>query len=800
MKNWRTTIEIFFEKIGLHIYSNPLRYIFIILFFSILLFSYLPTIKVNMSPQASLHKTDPVLVEYKQFLEKYGGDTNIIIAIKSENIFSYDFLSRLKKLHHLLEDNVPSVNQVKSLVNARNIRGEKNEVIIEGLLDKWPQSKSELQQTRALALKNPFYKDLYISENGKMTSIILEASAYSPEKKDEYEIFFSKDNKTESPLISNEENHARITALNTIIEQFDSPDFKIYVTGPPIVLEEMTQSIKSNMKRFIILSFWVIILVLYMIFRRISGILLPLSIVILTVLLTFSFMAFFQTPITVTSQIFPTFLMVVGISDSIHILTIFYKKLGHYQDKKRAIIEALGHSGLAITLTTLTTAVALSAFALSDIAIISQLSVYTTIGVFIALFLTIVLLPALIAILPIKGNHISSSKEKPTDDLLDSLFDHMTIIISRHASKILYGFLILSFAGLILAFQLKISHFPLKWLPADNALRVSTALIDKEMKGSVSLEILIETNIQNKVNSADFAHLVEKFVANVNKIHIDNYHPGKAIAYTDIVKEINKALHNNDKDFYRVPESNQLIAQELLLFESSGQNDLNKFVDYAYSTARISIQLPRSDAVNYIIIIEKIKEYLATTFASQYSVVITGGAPLVGQVVLSIIDEALSNYVVAYGFIIVMMILLFGNIQIGLISMIPNIFPVLIGLGCMALLHIPIDVMTILIGTIAVGLSVDDTIHFMHNFKRYYDKTKDIEMSIRLTLQTAGRAMLFTSLILSLGFAVFTFASMQNIVNFGLILAIIAIMAVIADIILAPALMVIYYRKREQGK
>ena len=450
---------------GLHIYTNPILYLLSILFFSIMIVSYLPSIKIDMSPEAALHPKDPVLIEYTQFLKQYSQDKNIIIAIKNDNIFSHNFLNKLIKLHNTLEKGVPAINQVKSLVNVRNIHGKNNNVIINGLLDKWPQSDEELQQTKILALTNPFYKNLYISEDGKMTTIILEASAYSSKEKDQYEIFFEDEDEIHSTPISNSENYERIIKLNTIVKQFNSSDFNIYITGTPIVLNELTQTMASDMKIFITLTFLIIIFTLYIIFKRFSAVLLPLIVVFLTLLLTFSFMALLQIPITVTSQIIPSFLIVVGISDSIHILTIFYKKLVLYQDKKKAIIEALSYSSLSITLTTLTTAIGLSAFTFSDVAVISQLSIYTTVGVLIALVLTIVLLPALIAILPIQEGIISNNKQQYTDDLLDYLFDHITIIVLKHANKIVFVFLILSIISVILSLQLKSSYFPLKWLP-----------------------------------------------------------------------------------------------------------------------------------------------------------------------------------------------------------------------------------------------------------------------------------------------------------------------------------------------
>ena len=317
------------------------------------------------------------------------------------------------------------------------------------------------------------------------------------------------------------------------------------------------------------------------------------------------------------------------------------------------------------------------------------------------------------------------------------------------------------------------------------------------MKGSVLLEILIKTNIENKLYDANFTHIVDDFVTNTNRITKTNPYPYKAISYTTIIREINKALHENDKAFYFVPKSDQLIAQELLLFESSGQNDLNKLVNNAYSTARISILIPKSDAIDNIVLVDKIKKHLITLFNPQYTIVFTGGVPLVDKVVVLVRNEFMFSYLIVYGLITLIMILLLGGMRIGLISMIPNIFPILIGLGYMGLSDIPLGIMTILIGTIAIGLSVDDTIHFMYHFKRNYKKSKDVERSIRLTLRTTGRAILFTSIILISGFMILLFASMQNIINFGIILSMIIFIALLSDIILAPALMVVYYKKHK---
>jgi predicted RND superfamily exporter protein len=185
-----------------------------------------------------------------------------------------------------------------------------------------------------------------------------------------------------------------------------------------------------------------------------------------------------------------------------------------------------------------------------------------------------------------------------------------------------------------------------------------------------------------------------------------------------------------------------------------------------------------------------VDRYFDKTFP-DVTLKITGMMPLLFKTLSNVVVSMAMSYVIAIVIITLLMILLIGRFRIGLLSMIPNITPILIMLGLMGALSFPMDAFTMMVGSIAIGLAVDDTIHFMHNFRRYYEEKGDPVWAVQETLHTTGRAMLVTTVVLSIGFFIFMFADMKNIFNFGFLTGITIIMALLSDYFIAPALMVL---------
>jgi predicted RND superfamily exporter protein len=550
----------------------------------------------------------------------------------------------------------------------------------------------------------------------------------------------------------------------------------------------------KDMRKFMALAIGTVAVLLFIMFRRISGVVLPLITVILSLLSTLGIMAIWGTAIKVPTQILPSFLLAVGVGTSVHILAICFHRYRQNGDKQASIAHALGHSGLAVVMTNVTTACGLLSFSTSEVAPVADVGIFAGIGVLLAFIYTIVLLPALLAIIPIKRGKQNGSVTTP--HLMDRLLTGIGNFSTAHPIPILAVSFVIILLSIGAATKIRFSHDILRWFPQNNDIRVATEKLDQEMRGTLSLEAVIDTGRENGLYEPDLLNRFEKAAAYAESMTQGDVFVGKAWSVTTILKEINQALNENRPESYAIPQNRDLVAQEFLLFENSGSDDLEDFVDSQFSMARFTIKAPFEDAYKYSEFLDTLLRYFENEFP-EARITLTGLMVLLSRTVNNAIRSMAKSYITALAVITVLMVLLIGRVRIGLLSMIPNLAPILLMLGVIGITPIKMDLFTMMVASVAIGLAVDDTIHFMHNFRRYYEQSGDAKLAVHQTLQSTGRAMLVTTVVLSTGFFIFVLASMNNLFNFGLLTAFTILMALAADYFVAPALMVVIHRSRK---
>lgn len=579
--------------------------------------------------------------------------------------------------------------------------------------------------------------------------------------------------------------------IREVVERHQGPGFQIFVAGSPVVVADIEKGIARTLSIMIPLSFLVIIVFLFVMFRRISGVVYPLLTMVLSLLASLGMMGLAGLPITHITSILPTFLLVVGIGDAVHILAIFYMKYDEGMGREDAIAYALGHSGLAVVMTSVTTAAGLLSFIAADVAPIVDLGYIAPAGVMLALLYTVVLIPALVALLPISKKGPGRSAKPVIDRVLAAAAKSAC----ANAGKIIAAALVITGLSVLGIASLRFSHNSMKWLPDDYPARQATEAIDGPLRGTVTLEVLVDTGRENGLHDPDVLNRLEESVRAVSGMQVGELHVGKAWTVTAILKEIHRALNENRPEFYAVPQDRKLAAQEFLLFEGSGSDDLEDVVDSSFRTARFTIKTPFHDAILYKGLMDRVRDHFQKTFPDA-RVVTTGIMSLFASMISNVVTTMAKSYAIALMVITLLMIVLIGRVRIGLLSMVPNLIPILMVLGIMGWFDIPLDLSTILVGSIAIGLVVDDTIHFMHNFRRYVEQTGDVEQAVLKTMQTTGKAMLITSIVLAAGFFLNTAAEMRNTVYFGVLTGLSVIFALVADYFLTPALMTVVFRGR----
>jgi len=805
--NWKTKVEKKFEHFSDFVFDNRIKVILFVVLIIVAFASQIKNLTVDTSTEGFLHENDKMRIQYDKFKKQFGNDDRILIAIKTKNIFNIEFLKRLSALHKDLENNVPYIKDVNSLINARNTRGTIDSLIVDDLFEVLPTNKAQLSMKKQLVKSNPLLEDLLIDKAGTITAIIIDTNTYTSLDENGKDIVQNNsDDEFSDETISNEninkeflsdmESVKAIQKVKQIVKKYEAKNFEILISGSAVVASELKASMKNDMQKFIKLVLLTMAIFLALMFRRVSGVILPLVTVIITIVTTLSLMAIFKAPITVVTQILPSFLLAVMIGASIHLLSIFYNKYDEIKDKKDALRYAMGHSGFAIVMTSLTTAAGLWSFSFSQIAPIADLGKFASMGVIVGLLYTVVLLPAMLSLLKIKAK-----KRKIEDTNHTSFMDKILIKIAHisvtYPKTILLISTIIILVSVSLASQLRFSHNPVKWFHEDNPIRVATDLFDKNLNGSSSFEIIIDTKKENGLYNPKVLNAIDRFSKELLKMKTKDYYIGKTTSIVDIIKETNKALNANKQSAYKIPQDKNLIAQELLLFENSGSDDLEDFVDSGFTKAKMTVKVPYLDAIDYIKLLKDLNVVIKNNFNDDVDVSVTGISHLLARIMTAAMSSSAISYILAIFLITIMMLILVGNIKIGLISMIPNIAPILVMTTVMVIFDMPLDMFTMLIGAIAIGLAVDDTVHFMHNFRRYEQQYNDVNKAVEMTLLTSGKAMIVTSIVLTFGFFVFMGASMSNIFNFGLLTGIAIIAALLADFFLVPALMKVMIKDKK---
>ncbi len=769
-----------FGQLGDFIYRHPKSVLIATLIIAMMCCFSLYKLRIDTSNESNLDKSHPDVLAYKAFHQRYGFEEALVVMIKTPDIFTEARLEKLKAFHLALEANTYNLDRMKSLVNADVIYGEDDDLIVDNLIQSFPTTPEALATYKARVLGSPLLRENFLSRNTDYTAIYLYQKAYSPELyKGEKQPFTSMD------------QHRYVESVRDVVAQFEAEGFKVNLSGGPLIGDTLLTKIALETPIFALTSNLVIFLLLYFLFRRVTAVILPILIIDISLASTLGVMAGFDVALSSFSQILPAFILTVGVCDSVHFLSIFFQNYNKTHSKQEAISYALSHTGMPILLTSLTTMMGMLSFAMADIIPIGALGLFAALGVFIVFFFTLFMLPALMTLMPIKPS--------PEKNRMIELSQIGLIKVGRfgwnNPKRIVALFALLFVVSGYFVSQLRFQHDPVKWLPPEQELPVSIELLNNEFYGSIAIEILLDTGTENGVKTTAFQNRLDSF----NRAALDFEHDGVKVdtsrSIVDTVKQVNKSLHQNDEHYFSVPDNDELVAQELLFFEMSGGKDLDEQVTADGSGARVTMLAPWRDLIKYSNYLDQLEPWVRDYFEGFADVSFTGVVYLLSPIQKMAIESMADSYLSASVVITLMMILLLG-IRLGLLSMVPNLLPIIAGMGLMYVFKLPLDLYSILIGSIAIGLVVDDTVHFLNSFQVYYKKTGDAEFAVMKTLETTGNALLFTTVLLFCGFMTYLFSTLISLKDFGIITSSIVALALLADILLLPAILCLVYTKK----
>jgi predicted RND superfamily exporter protein len=783
-------VEEIFAGLARVIYRHPLPPLLLVAVATLTLAMQLPKLVLDTSNESFFHANSPELLNYVAFKEEFGREDMIIIATETDNVFDPAFLSRLESLHKALEARVPHLDEVTSLLNARNTRGEGDELIVEDLFESWPQTSDDMAALRDRALSNPIYRNLLLSDDGRVTAVVVRPSPYAVSV-NEVDILAGFDDEPAgdsappAEFLNDRQTAEFVAVTREIVQQFHSDDFRLRVGGMPVMTEVLKDHMRQDMARFLLAAVAGITLLLYVMFRRVSGVVIPLLTIILTLVCTLGLMGFTGIAFKVPTQILPSFLIAVGVGSSVHVLSQFYWRFDAGDERPDALTGALRQSGAPVLGAALTTAVGLMSFSNASLAPLAEMGIFAGAGILISLLYTLILIPALLAIVPITRKPPLDSRGKRMDRFLEACADFA--IRHRRANMVAAGVItLLSVLGLT---RLEFEHNPLEWFPVDHSLRTDIESLNESLKGVMTMELVIDTGEENGLYSPTLLQNIDSMARDVKAIEHRGMSTEKVLSLVDVLKEINLALNADQPEHYSIPDNRELVAQELFLFENTGTDDLEDFVDSQFRKARYTVKLPWMGSTIIYGYGEALLDTVIHALPENINAQVTGIGMLFASVAVKSLHSIRESYLLAAVVISILMVFFIGDLRVGLAAMIPNLSPILISLGLLGWSGIPLNVFTMFVGSIALGLAVDDTLHFLHGFKRAHMETGSTEAAIKESFRSTGRALVVTTVALSMGFFLFAFATMQSVMLFGLLTGCTIVLALVADFIVMPAIL-----------
>lgn len=781
-------------------YDYPLRTLLLLNLVTVFLGMNLRNVEFDLSPSTFLPKEDTVIEEYTDFIDTFGRDDYIIVAVKSDNVFDTEFLNRLENLHSDLENNVSYLDSIHSLINAKKMRGDNEQLYSEAYYQGLPKNQEQL-----LSLKNNITKDrqnfnLLISEDLKYAIMLLKAQASMNKLSDE-DIFDQLDSQEQSATTEEDKEYTSKknaifnSSIASILDKHRADNFDISYAGQPRTLYEYFKSVTTYMPLFAIGTTVSIAIALLLLFRTYWGLVIPLNVVGMAVFSTVGLMSLLGFKVTLVTQVLPSFLLAIGIADAIHVLNNFKTNYAISRDKKASIVKAMNQTGTALIITSITTMCGLLSFTSSNSPAIQHLGAFAAIGTAFALVYTIIFIPAMISKLKIKPPELSALKDN--NKYFTAVLEYFSWLSSTYPRWILFVFSIILIFFIYGTTFLRFSQDTLSWFPKDSELVKTTETLGRDIPSGISIEIVIDSQNKNGIFEPEFQTKLQNLTADLAQVTKGtNIRIGQIHSVSNILEDLNRALHGGEQISYKIPSSKEQIAQEFLILENSDSEKLFSYVDRSFRKTRLSVLLSWETLNTNYEIVKRVQKLTRQYFPKKSEASVTGITTVLTQTLNIAMETLLSSYLWAGFSITLIMCLLFWSIRLGLLSMIPNFFPIICGLGYMGYMDIPLDLTTLLVANICLGLVVDDTTHFFHTFEKFYKEDEDVDKAVNKTIISTGKSLTFTSLTLMCGFMILTISNMSNLVHFGLVTSLVIAIALVADLILSPVLLSMAYKKK----
>lgn len=735
--------------------DHPRLTLFTLALVTVIFGSFLKDLRLEFSIEQLFTQDDPRVERFLQFRDEFSGVDNILFLIyESNDPFSKENLDKNRQLIESLET-IDGVESVTSLTNLE-LFTEGGDYLLQPVYERIPYDTDSLLMAKKTIMQSELVRNYIISADGKMASIMIEIDR-------DYNDY---------------DGRKRILSE---IDQFQMiVDWKWHQAGLPVIRTRYVQYMIQDNIRFLFPVALVISILLALLFRSFAGVLLPLIVIGLTIIWTVGLMAKMGIDINIISYMIPTLLMIISVSDSVHFMVKYFQALHEFGHRREALFQTIKKIGTALMLTSVTTAVGFGALSFVNIKIVSEFGIFTAIGVFFAFIISILFLPSMFMLM----------KQTADDKLIIynvgvrvKVVQKISTLVRAYPKHIIISWCFIACIGTWGAVKINPHSKLLEDLRPGNKLLDDMKVAENRMGAILPVEIILEImndgpyeDIQD-VEVMQFLDRVGAFMSAIPEI-------GKVMSVTQYIKEIHQAMNDGDPAFYHVPNSRNLISQYMLLYES----EFETFFNLDYTKLRIAAQIKDIDSRRSAEIEEEINNFIMANAPSGVKAEVTGTAFIALRTNNYLVRNLAGSFFIAFIVVTLLMAILFRSVKMALISVVPNIIPMMMMAAVMGFFQVSLRPSTAMTFAIAFGIAVDDTLHYLTRYRmelsdRHYQKANDA------TMMSTGVAMMSTTAILVSGFMVLTLSEFTFSIQFGILSSITILAALIGDLTFLPALL-----------
>ena len=724
-------------------------------------------VKMNYEMYSVLPPGDSVLGKFEKFKRQFGQESSVLVlGLDSKKIFDLEVFSEWQELCAKLKkvDGVDEVLAVPTIAILEKNTSTKEFELVSFFPEKI-RSQEDLDSLLNKFYDLPFYEGLIYDFEREVFLTALTLDRSKLDSKDRKEL---------------------MDEINTFTSAFSEKNgIEIFCSGLPFIRSVTTSQISNEIQIFILLAGFITALIMYLFFRSVRTVMISMLIVMIGVVWAMGWMGIFGYKITMLTGLIPPLIIVIGIPNTIFILNKYHQEYRGHGNQIKALSRVIQKIGIAIFLTNFTTALGIASFIITDSRILVEFGIVTSIGIMSEFLISLTLMPIIYSFLKAP---VQKQTKHLENRFMAGIIEKIISLVLNHRNLVYAGIILLALTSVYGISRIRTSGNIADDLPREEKVFTDLLFLEKHFNGVIPFEVMIDTKKKGKALQLSTLKKIEKLQKLISTYDLFS----KPLSIVDGIKFSRQAFYNYRKTKYGLyNDQDKSFLAPYLTKKGGNSKMLNSFVDSNRQITRIAVQMKDVGTGEMDNLLRDLRPRVDSIFNPEtYDVTLTGTSVIFLEGTKYLVKNLFSSLLLAIVVISFLMSFIFRSLRMILISLLPNLLPLVVTAGMMGFMDVPLKPSTLLIFSIAFGISIDDTIHFLAKFKQELKAQRiSFKISVIEALRETGYSMIYTSVVLFFGFSVFTVSDFGGTVALGFLISFTLLVAMISNLIMLPSLL-----------